>query len=501
MSDATPLASLLTLLTSPYLLGLMALAVPFGLLLGIVPGIGGRFGLVVAIPFIFGMEPVAGAVFLVSMHAVVHTGGSLPSILLGIPGGGPDAATVVDGYPMSRRGEAGRAIGASLASSAVGGLIGAVVLALGLPVVWPLLLSFGPAETFLLSLLGITFMAALSRADLLKGLTVGFLGLMLSFVGADSQLGLPRFTFGQTFLWDGIGIMAAMPAIFAVPEMVDMGLARHRTVGGSIDDVRISYHQLAVGARDVIRHRWLTLRASCLGAFIGIVPGLGGDVASWVCYGHAVQTSKHPERFGQGAVEGVIAPDAANNSKEGGALLPTLFFGIPGSSSMTLFLGALVVLGVQPGAQLLFSQGGLVWTLMWALALANIVGALMLAALGRWLTFVTFGPGNQLVPFAIIFIVIGALFGTGDVRVLGVLFVLGALGLLLKHAGWPRAPFAIGLVLGAVTERALHQAWALQGARFLLRPGAIILIALIAASVVFHFARQRRPRAVLPRHD
>ena len=199
-----------------------------------------------------------------------------------------------------------------------------------------------------------------------------------------------------------------------------------------------------------------------------------------------------PGTLGHGAVEGLIAPDAANNSKEGGALLPTLLFGIPASSSMTLFLSALVALGVQPGAQLVIAQGSLVWTLMWALALANVVGALMLAMLGRWLAYLTFASGDRLVPFAIVFVVVGALFGTGDLRVLGVLFLLSIVGLLLKVAEWPRAPFAIGLVLGSVTERALNQAWALQGAAFLLRPGAIILLASIAASVAFYFARPSR---------
>ena len=493
MTEASPLASLLHLLTSGRLLGVIAIGVPFGLILGIVPGIGGRFGLVMAIPFIFGMDAVEAAVLLISMHSVVHTGGSLPSILVGI-GSGPDAATVVDGYPMALRGEAGRAIGASLASSALGGVIGAAALAAGLPVGWALLLGFGPSETFLISALGITFIAALSRTDLLKGLSVGCLGLMLSFVGTDSQLGVPRFTFGQTFLWDGIGVMAVMPALFAVPEMVDLALGRTAASQTSGNWANIGYRQMAEGVADVFRHRWLAIRTSVLGVLVGIVPGLGGDVATWVCYGHAVQTSKHPERFGHGAVEGLIAPDAANNSKEGGSLLPTLLFGIPGSTSMTLLLGALVAVGIQPGAALLFGRGDLLWTLIWTLVVANLVGALMLAVLGRWMGLVGAVPTGQLVPFAFVFIVISALFGSGDVRVLLVLAVLSALGMAFRQADWPRAPFAIGIVLGAVTERALHQAWALWGAAFLVRPGALVLLSLMAASIVFHLVRSARVR-------
>ena len=486
MSELPWLSSLVHLVTSPSLLWAMVMAVPFGLIFGAVPGIGGRFGLVLAIPFMFGMDPTVGAVFLVSMHSVVHTGGSIPSILLGIPGGGPDAATVVDGYPMAQKGEAGRAIGASLMSSAVGGVIGAVALAVAVPIVWPLVMSFGPPETFLLAVLGITFMAVVSGLDLLKGLILGSFGLMLSFVGVDPQQGLPRYTFGQLFLSDGIGVMAAIPAIFAIPEMVELAISRSTVGRAAIGAGAIGASQMAQGAIDVFRHWWLTARASLIGVFVGLVPGLGGEVAAWVSYGHAVQSSPTPERFGKGAVEGVIAPDAANNSKEGGALLPTLFFGIPGSASMVFLVGALAALGLQPGPQMVLTRLDFIWTLVWALVLANLVGSLMLAVLGRWMILLVQVRADRLVPFVLVSIVVGCVLGTGSIVHVGVLLVLGALGTVLKLCRWPRAPFAIGLVLGSVTERAFHQAWSLWGPALILRPGAIILLVLIAASVIFY---------------
>jgi TctA family transporter len=489
MSDASPLASLIALLTSPELIGVMLLAVPFGVLVGAIPGIGGKFGIAISIPFVFGMEPVAGAVFLVAMHAVVHTGGSLPGILLGIPGGGPDAAIVVDGYPMAQRGEAGRAIGASLTSSAVGGVVGGLLLAVLVPIVWPIVLAFGPAETFLLALLGITFIAAVSGGDLLKALIVGSAGLMLSFVGAEPQDGVARFTFGQLFLWDGIDLMAAVPAVFAIPEMIELGAATVKGPARSATTSGLGFRQMRHGLADVVRHRWLTFRASCLGALIGLVPGLGGEVASWVCYGHAAQTSRQPERFGQGAVEGVIAPDAANNSKEGGALLPTLFFGVPGSSGMALLLAAFVTLGLEPGPQLALGHADLIWTLIWALVLANVAGSIMLAACGRWLGLVAFTAGSRLVPFVLVLVIAGCLLASVHVQSLIVMIVLGALGTAMKRHGWPRPPFAIGLVLGSITERSFHQAWAIWGGAFLLKPGAIILFLLIAASVTFYVFR------------
>jgi putative tricarboxylic transport membrane protein len=210
------LGSLVTVLTSPKLMGMILLGIPIGMVLGALPGIGGKLGITLLIPFVFGMDPVPGAVFLVAMHSVVHTGGSIPSILIGVPGDGPTAATVCDGFPLARQGQAGRALGASLGASGVGGVIGAMFLAALAPVAKPVVLAFGPPEFFFLAVLGITFIAATSGQSLIKGIVVGCLGLMLSFVGMDPQTGVERFTLGQLFLWDGLDTTSAIVAVFAV---------------------------------------------------------------------------------------------------------------------------------------------------------------------------------------------------------------------------------------------------------------------------------------------
>ncbi|MCZ6637447.1 MAG: tripartite tricarboxylate transporter permease, partial [Alphaproteobacteria bacterium] len=316
-----------TVISSPLLMGLILLAIPIGMFFGAVPGLGGKLGIAILIPFVFGMDMIPGAVFLLAMHSVVHTGGSIPSILFGVPGTGPDAATIVDGYPMAQKGEAGRALGASLGASGLGGVVGAIVLALLIPVLEPVVLAFGPAEFFLLAILGITFIALLSGDSLVKGIMVGLFGLMLAFVGMDPQLGITRYTFGQLFLWDGIDVITAILALFAIPEMIALGVKGGAISAVSREAAKYSVHEVFDGVLDVFRHWWLALRTAVIGAIIGVIPGLGGDAASWICYGHAVQSSKTPERFGKGAVEGVIAPETANNSKEGGSLLPTLFFG------------------------------------------------------------------------------------------------------------------------------------------------------------------------------
>ena len=466
------------------------IAVPVGMFFGVVPGLGGKVGIVLCIPFVMGMDLTAGAVFLLAMHAVVHTGGSIPSILFGIPGTGPDAATVVDGYPLAQQGQAGRALGASLSASAVGGIIGALVLIATMPLLEPVVLAFSPAEFFLLALLGITFIAAVSGDSLIKGLIVGCFGLGLSFVGLNPQTGEPRFAFGQLFLWEGIDLVPAVLALFAIPEMIALGVK-----GGSISDEttpsRYRFREVIDGMIDVYRHRWLALRTSLIGALVGIIPGLGGDAASWICYGHAVQSSKTPERFGKGAIEGVIAPETANNSKEGGSLLPTLFFGVPGSSGMALLLGAFVMLGIEPGPHMLIDNKPLVWILIWSLVLSNVVAVFMFLLIAQKLSLVANIRGGLLIPMVFILAIIGSYLSTHDWRHLIVLFVLSVLGYGFKCFHWPRAPFVIGIVLGGIAEVSLHQALAIWGPSFFLRPMSLVLIMLILSSVWFYFWKRR----------
>jgi TctA family transporter len=483
--------SLVTLVSDPSLWVLMLAAIPMGMIFGAVPGLGGKLGIVFSIPLVFGMEPIPGAVFLLAMHSVVHTGGSIPSILLGIPGTGPDAATVCDGYPMTQRGEAGRALGASLAASAVGGVLGAFFLAALIPIVQPVVLAFGPAEFFFLALLGITFIAALSGDSLLKGIIVGGFGLMLSFVGTEPQTGVQRFTFGQIFLWDGINVTTATLAIFAIPETLMIASRSSAVASTQSGTTRYRFSDLLNGAADVVRHWGLTLRTSLIGAVIGLIPGLGGDVASWMCYGHAVQSSKTPERFGKGAVEGVIAPETANNSKEGGALLPTLFFGIPGSSGMAVMLGAFIMLGIQPGPSIALDHLDLVWILIWTLVIANVMAALMFLLIGRWLALIVFMRTGLFVPFVLLLVFVGGYISGGDWENLIVLVGLGALAYGLKRCDWPRAPLVIGIVLGPVMDISLHQSLAIWGPEFVLRPIALGLALATVATILVSWRRTR----------
>jgi TctA family transporter len=253
-----------------------------------------------------------------------------------------------------------------------------------------------------------------------------------------------------------------------------------------------SYRQLLSGVAEVPRHWFLVLRTSIIGAVIGMIPGLGGSAAAWICYGHALQTSKTPELFGKGAIEGVIAPEAASNSKEGGSLLPTLFFGIPGSSGMAILLGAFLMLGIQPGARMMTEQLDVVWALIWALIIGNLIAVAILLVLCRWVALLTFVDGRLLAPFIMAFIAIGCYLSAGQWENLIVLVLFGGLGYALMRGDWPRAPLVIGLVLGSEAEQSLNLALQLDGYLFFLRPMSLVLIAIILCVMAYAVYRNTR---------
>lgn len=461
--------------------GFMLLAIPIGLLFGAVPGLGGNLGLALLIPFTFGMDPVVGFAFLLGMHAVVHTGGSIPSILFDTPGTGPNAATCLDGYPMAQKGEAGRALGAAFTASGLGGVIGAACMAATIPVVRPVVLSFGPPEFFMLAVLGITFISLVSGDSLIKGLIVGGLGLMMAFIGMDPQTGIVRFGFGQLYLWEGVHLVTVVIGLFALAEVIDL-----ITRGGTIvqGDVQVG-RDVFQGVKDVFRHWWLTLRCSVIGDVIGMMPGLGGDAAAFICYGHAAQTSKNPEQFGKGTVEGVIAPESANNSKEGGSLIPTVAFGVPGSSGMAILLGAFLILGLTPGPPMLKDHLDLVWSMVWVLVIANLIGAGACLASSRAFAFLTTVRASLLVPFILTFALVGSYLTTGQLGDLVVTLVMGLVGYAMKKFKYPRAPLILGLILGEIAENNLHISLRIWGLGFLSRPITLVLLVLTIISVLY----------------
>ena len=465
-------------------MGLMVVATFIGNFFGAVPGLGGNIGLALMIPFVFGMDPFLGLSFLLAMHSVVHTGGSIPGILFAIPGTGPTVATIIDGYEMTKQGKAGQAMGAQLAASAFGGVVGAFVLALFIPILRPIAMTFGSAEIFMLIVFGMTFIVVISRESIPKGFSAASLGLLLSTVGLGAHTGIGRYTFGQLWLWDGIHIVTIVLGVFAFAEMIALG-ARGRKARIAEGDVEMTWAQLWEGTTAVGKEWWLAIRTAVIGCFIGIIPGLGGDAATWICYGHAVQTCKNNENFGKGDIRGVIGVETANNSKEGGSLLPTLVFGIPGSSGMAILLGAFLILGIVPGPQMITKHLDMVWGMVWVMVIANIFGAVTLYPLSRYMGKLVYIRGSVLIPAIMVLASVGAYLIRGFWQDIILALIFGFLGYGMKRFNYPRAPLILGFILGELAEDYLHKSLGVWGFSFLKRPVVLILLGMVFLSLSF----------------
>lgn len=485
----------LTSVFQPQAFLLMMLGVVLGNIVGFIPGIGGNFYLSILIPFTFGMDPVLGFALLLGGHAVSATGGSISSILFNTPGDGPNAPTCLDGFPLTQQGKAGKALGAALWSSGLGGVIGAAFLAFSIPLVRPLVLSFGPPEFLMLTLLGIAFISVLGGRKPLRGLMAGLFGLLLSLVGQDPSTGIVRFAFGQLYLWDGIKQVPLVVGLFAVAEMISLGVKGGTLARGDVRTVKTLWRDVWEGIRDTHRNWWLMAKCSLIGSVIGFLPGLGGQAAAFFTYGYAMRTSKHPETFGHGNIEGVIGPEAANNAKEGGALIPTIAFGVPGSSSMAILLGAFLILGLTPGPKMLTEHLPLVFSMVWTLAIANIVGAILCLLFAAQMARITFVKSAVVIPLILLFAVLGSYTSTNSLGDLVTTLVFGVLGYFMQQYEFPKAPLVLGFVLGEIAEVNLHLSYTLFGMAFLLRPITMVLTILLVLSLlspVLGYVRARR---------
>jgi putative tricarboxylic transport membrane protein len=472
--------------------GLMLIGMALGFVVGLLPGLGGPTTLALMLPFVFKMTPVEAFAFLLGMLAVTATTGDITSILFGIPGEPTTAATIVDGHAMAKNGEAGRALGAAMMSSLIGAVFGALVLGLAIPLVRPLVLTLGSPEFFMLALLGITFVASLSGEAVLKGLLAGGLGLWLATIGLDPVTGTQRYTFGQLFLWDGIGLVPVTIGFYAIPELVEMAIA-----GSSIAKLDVGrVGGVWEGVRDTFRHWLLVLRCSALGTFISIIPGLGAATTQWLAYAHAVQSSTGRERFGKGAVEGVLGPGAANNSSLGGSLVTTVAFGVPASVATAILMGAFFVQGLVPGPAMLTPapKGHLAVTMamVWTIVVSNIITVAVCLVFMGPLARITQIRGTLLVPFIMILVYVGAFAEKNVFEDLGVVMAFGALGWTMSRLDWPRPPLLLGLVLGPLAENRLFLSTDNYGLGWLLRPGVLIILAIIAAGLAVPIVQQRR---------
>jgi len=455
-----------------------------GLVVGVLPGLGGTVGMAILLPFVFGMDPYSGIALLVGMAAVVHTGDTFPSVLLGIPGSSGSQATIMDGYPMAQRGEAGRALSAAFFVSMLGGIIGAVTLFSIVSVARPLILALGAPELFMFAMLGLSMVGVLARGSSSAGFVSGLLGIMIGIIGLAPMVSQFRFNYGSLYLFDGIPIGVVALGLFALPEMVDLVVA-DRAISQTTE---LKKGGIRAGIRDVGRNKLLVVRNAMLGTGIGMIPGVGGSVVDWIAYGITKQTVKDPENFGKGDIRGVIGPESANNAKEGGALIPTLLFGIPGSGTTAMLLGGLLLLGIIPGPSMVSTNLDKTLSIAWSLALANIIGTMACLALSKQVSKLALIPAKLLTPFLLVIMTVAAYQSTRNWGDLIAFFVIGIIGWFMKQVGFPRPPMLIGFVLAISAERYLHRAMSLYGTEWFTRPIVVavfifIMLILFGASI------------------
>jgi len=458
----------------------------------LVPGVTGVAVMAVAIPLTIDWNPPAIMLLFGSLLGGATFMGSISAILLGIPGRNSNAATIIDGYPMARQGLGNTAIGCAALSSALGSTVGIALLVVAIPFLRELVVLVGPAEYLVLVIWGLATVATTLRGSPVKGLAMAGLGFLLAMIGTDPVTAEPRFTGGLHSLADGIGPVNVFLGLFAVTEGLHLLATGRRSVSGRLHAADLG-GSVWRGMGSVLRHRFLFLRCSLIGTLIGALPGVGGTVASFVAYGHASQSAgRKGGRFGRGDIRGVIAPEAANDAKDGGSLIPTLSLGIPGSLGAAVLLGAMTLHGIAPGRELVTEHLGLVFVLIWSLFLANWMTSIVGIAMARPLTRVTTIPSHYLVPAVLSLTVFAAYLARYRIEDVLLTLLLGMFGLVCKRYDWPRVPFAIAVVLAPMFESNLHLAarlHALGQIDFWTRPTTIALGIVTFVTVTISFRR------------
>jgi putative tricarboxylic transport membrane protein len=477
-------------LTNPLTITYIVLGNITGLIFGVLPGLGGAAALAILLPLTYGLDPMVAMFFLASIMGAVPFGGSISAILLNTPGTAVNAATCLDGHPMARKGEAKKALEIAATASGLGALFGIIVLIVILPIVRKVILMFGPPELFVLLLFGLATVALAATGSFLKGLAAGGIGILLSLVGYSAVLGDLRFTFGSEHLWDGFSLVPVLVGIFAVGELIHYALR-----GGTIASREAVFSGRSFeGIKEVFRQKKNLLRSSTIGTLIGIIPGIGGAAANFVAYIEAKRRSQHPETFGSGNPEGVVATESANNAKDGGALLPTLGLGIPGSVQTAVLLGAFVLHGLTPGPLLVKDHLDIVLALVLGLVVSSLLASIFGLLTAHFLAGITKIKIHYIVPIVLTFCFVGSYAMRESIWDVLVTLVFGFFGYGMVRHGYSKICLAIGFILGAYVERSFHQSLMMSYGSyriFLERPITLILIILFVIMLIFPFIKKK----------
>ena len=461
----------------------MLVGVSIGTFTAVAPqGLGIPLVYAIMLPVVIKWEPVTGMALLIGASSVSAICAAYLPILFGIPGGSGSQATVLDGYPMGKRGEARRALGASFMAGGMGALIGTFTLAAAIPAAKPLIYLMGSPELFVVVLWGLSMVAVLAGRRPLKGLIAAAFGLLLATIGQQEQSGIMRFVFDQPYLLDGISVSIIALGLFGIPAALDLALMK---LGVEQQPAPLS-GKLFDGVKDTIREWWLVVRCSFIGVWVGIVPGIGSQVVDWLAYGHAAQSSKGGgASFGTGDVRGVIAPESANDAKDGGDLVTTLLLGFPQGVSTALFIVALLAWGFLPGPEMIKKNPEMIYSVVWIQGIAGITGTLIGFGLSNQLAKLAQVRYSVMVPIIFIFVLMGAFSVTRDPADLLAVVGFGIFGYLMRRFGYPRPALILGLVLGSLMERYLYRSMMSYGFTWLSRPAVIVLLVLAATSFFF----------------
>lgn len=442
-----------------------------GLVSGLIPGLSGVTCILMLLPFLAYVEPSQALALIASSFAVTSISDSFSSILLGVPGTASSQATIVDGHPLAKQGKPYEALGAAFASSFVGGLIGAICLSIFIFYAKPIVLAFTVSELFMLCFLGVTFVGLLHRENSFKGICAVFLGLVLGTIGSSVLTGEERFTFGSWDLYEGINPISFALGIFAIPEILSIFTTKNSPINNSYSLVGV-----LDGIKETLKNKWIVLRCSLLGTFVGAIPGIGGSVIDWLAYGITAATVKDNSNFGKGDIRGVIGPESANTAKEGGALIPTLLFGIPGSGTMVVFLFALDYIDMYPSLTFIHDHLDLVYTIVWSVVLAVLFGSIICLLFSK--LFMKFLAIKYYILAPVLFVIVSlsVYFINESYFDLLCLYFFSVLGIFLKKEGWSRPALLLGFVLSNNIEKYFYQAVEIYGFEMFTRPMTLFII-------------------------
>lgn len=468
-------------LMDPYTLLMVVFAIIVGTIFGALPGVSATMAVALGLPFTYSMQPIPAIVFLVAVYCSSITGGSITAILFKIPGVPSSAPTTFDGYPMAQRGEAGKALGIALGSSAIGGLVSALAMLTLSPQLTQAALSFSPSDIFAITFMGLSILTCLDSKNILRTLISGLLGLLLACVGQDPMYAVQRLTFGSGELIAGLEMIPVLIGIFAVTEVLKQTKKRDKLTA---DEGTASVNTKMPSFREWWGIKWLLARCSIIGTIIGILPGAGATIASFLCYSSETKLSKHPEKFGTGIIDGIAASETANNAATGGAMVPLLSLGIPGGNAAAVMMSALVLKGVQLGPLLLVNQPQYLSATFASMVVTNILMVIVAIAIAKVFAQILAVPYSYLGPIIIMLAIIGSYATNMSIADVKIMAIAGVIGLVISACHFNSAALILGLVLGVICEGNFSRAYTISRANLVnmfARPvaGTLMVISLV----------------------